>query len=95
MGRSVEIGSGEEGWSGLLEVVVRVRRLYVGGRRAVSWVVKVEMEVEAGVGRERVVGRPRPEKEVRRMLIVGESIIVDVSRSVRGISKSELRWRRE
>lgn len=69
-GRRVEMGSEDEGRRGLLEVVVRVRRLIVGGKRAVSWVVKVEMGVEAGVGRERVGGRPRPEKEVRRMLIV-------------------------
>jgi len=69
-GRRVEMGSEDEGRRGLLEVVVRVRRLIVGGKRAVSWVVKVEMGVEAGVGRERGGGRPRPEKEVRRMLIV-------------------------
>lgn len=68
------MGWGDEGWRGRLEVVVRVRRLVVG-RRARSWVVKVEMGVEARVGRERVGGRPRPEKEVRRMLIIGESIV--------------------
>jgi len=76
LGRRVEMGWEDEGRRGVLEVVVRVRRLCIGGRRAVSWVVKVEMGVEAGVGRERVGGRPRPEKEVRRMLIVGDSILM-------------------
>lgn len=64
------MGAEDEGESCLLEVVLMMRRLFIGGRRAVSWVVKVEMGVEAGMGRERVGGRPRPEKEIMRMLIV-------------------------
>ena len=73
--RREEIGADEEDWSSVFDVVVRMRRLWIEGRRLVSWLVKSEMGVEASVGRDRVGGTPRPENELRRMLMVREAMI--------------------
>lgn len=68
--RREDRGAEECGRSSLLEFVVRIRRLFTRGRRSWSRSVKSETVDVAGTGRERVEGRPRPGKEVRRMLIV-------------------------
>ena len=68
--RRVEIGRDELDDSSRLDVVVRIRRVLREGRRAARRVVRSEIGVEAGTGRERVLGRLRPGKEVRKTLMV-------------------------
>lgn len=63
----------EDGERALFEEVVRMRRWLSKrgeGRREERRALKSAMVDVEGMGRQRVVGRPRPGKEVRRMLIV-------------------------
>jgi len=73
-GRRVEIGRAELGDNSRLEVVVRMRRVLSEGMRAARRVMRSDIGVEEGMGKERVVGRLRPGKEVRKTLIVLSSI---------------------
>lgn len=59
----------------LFEIVVRIRRLLCAGMRSESCSRSAEIVVVAGKGRERVDGRLRPGKEVRRTLTVGEAMM--------------------
>ena len=60
----------------LFEMVVRIRRLLCAGMRSESCSWSSQTVVAAGNGRERVDGRLRPGKEVRRTLTVGEDMMV-------------------
>lgn len=54
----------------LFEVVVRISRLLATcGIRSDNVLVRLLMLLDAFIGTESVEGRPRPGKEVRRMLI--------------------------
>lgn len=54
----------------LLEFVVRMKRLLVGGNRSEIRVVRSEIGNDGDMGSERVEGRLRPGKEVKRTLII-------------------------
>jgi len=68
--RRVEMGRDELNDNSWLEVVVRISRVLSEGRRAARRVVRSEIGVEAGIGTERVLGRLRPGKEVRKTLMI-------------------------
>lgn len=68
--RSEESRVEESGCRSLLELVVRISRLSTSGMRLVRAAVKSATVEVAGRGSERVGGRPRPGKEVRRTLMV-------------------------
>ena len=70
MDSSSEIGEDDVRESCLLEIVVRMRRLLCAGRRSWMRSWSCDMGVSAGRGRERVVGRFSPGKDVKRTLIV-------------------------
>ncbi len=72
---SEETGAVEDRETSLFEVVVSTRRLSRLGRRSVSCGVRSAMGAEAATGRDRVDGKPRPGKEVRRTLTVREGIV--------------------
>lgn len=72
--RRVEMGRAELGDNSRLEVVVRMRRVLSEGRRAARRFIRSDIGVEEGMGKERVVGRLRPGKEVRKTLMVLSSI---------------------
>ena len=59
----------------MFDEVVRSRRVLMSGSRdwRVEW--KVEIDVSDGRGNESVEGRPKPGKEVRRMLTVCVDIV--------------------
>lgn len=69
------MGADEVRGSCLFEIVVRIRRLLCAGIR--SWIRswRSEMLVAAGKGKERVAGRLRPGKEVKKTLTVDEPIV--------------------
>ena len=59
----------------LLETVVRIRRLLCAGMRSWRCSCSSVIEVVASRGRERVDGRLRPGKDVKRTLTVGEAMV--------------------
>lgn len=61
----------------LLEVVVRMIRGFICGRRSDSCCLRSVMGVEASTGSDRVEGNPRPGKEVKKTLTVLELIFMD------------------
>ena len=74
--RSEETGANDDWEISLFDVVVNNRRLSRRGRRLVSCAVRSAMDVEAATGRDRVAGKPRPEKDVRRTLIFRLDIVL-------------------
>ena len=76
----------------MFEEVVRRRRVLRFGSREVSVEWRVEMGVSAGRGRDRVGGRFRPGKEVRRMLTVCVDIFAIDSLSLVVIIGDECKW---
>lgn len=74
--RSVEIGCAESGESCLFKTVVISSRGSAAGRRERMVAYRVEIGAVAGVGSERVRGKPRPAKVAIRMLTVGVGSIV-------------------
>lgn len=59
----------------LLEFVVRMKRLVVKGKRSESRDVRSEIGDDDEIGSERVEGRLRPGKDVRRTLIILGAIV--------------------
>ena len=68
--RRVEMGSDEDEVTSLFEFVVRMKRLLMRGNRSESRDVRSEIGDAEEMGSERVEGRSRPGKAVRRTLIV-------------------------
>ena len=64
-----DTGSPEEHTS-LFEVVVRMIRVFVCGRRKKTWFLRSVAVVEPSMGIDRVDGRPRPGKEVSKTLMI-------------------------
>lgn len=69
-----DTGAGE-GTTTSLEVVVRMSRDFICGRRSNSCCLRSVIGVEACTGSDRVEGSPRPGKEVRKTLTVFGSIL--------------------
>lgn len=67
---SDDTGADEDDGSSLFEFVVMMKRLLICGRRSLSWEVRSDMEVDGDTGRDRVEGRLRPGKDVKRTLIM-------------------------
>jgi hypothetical protein len=59
----------------LFDMVVRINRLLCAGMRSCSRSWSSEILVAAGNGSERVDGRLRPGKDVRRTFTVGEAMV--------------------
>lgn len=74
-GNSDDTGADEEDGSSLFELVVIMKRLFVFGRRSTSCEVRSDIGVDANTGRDRVDGRLRPGKEVKRTLIILGAIL--------------------
>ena len=68
-----DTGAAEEKTS-LFEVVVKIRREVRCGKRSSSCCLKCVIDAELAIGRDSVNGRPRPGKEVNKMLIVWGAI---------------------
>jgi hypothetical protein len=77
--RRVVIGSDEDGDSNRFEVVVRSRRVLMSGMRSLIHDTTSEMDEVVWTLRERVLGTPRPGKDVRRMLTVVASMMARIS----------------
>ena len=71
----VDIGADEDEGISLFDVVVRMSRLLIRGRRSDIWVVSSEICVDADTGRERVDGKSSPGKEVRKTLMTLGAIV--------------------
>jgi hypothetical protein len=73
--RRVVIGSDEADDSNRFEVVVSNRRVLMSGIRSLMHDTTSEMDEAVGTLRERVLGTPRPGKDVRSMLTVLASMV--------------------
>jgi hypothetical protein len=73
--RMVVIGSDDVDDNSRFEVVVSSRRVLTSGIRSLMHDTTSEMDEVIGTLRERVLGTPRPGKDVRRMLTVLASMV--------------------
>ena len=71
----MEREDGEVGESILFEDVVMMRRVWNIGRCDSRRAMKLHTDVDELMGSDKVGGRPRPEKEVRRTLMVVSAIL--------------------
>lgn len=76
--RRSEICDSDVAASCLFEIVVRIRRLLCAGSRSWMRLLSCDMVVSAGKGRERVDGRLRPGKDVKKTLSVDEEAMACV-----------------
>lgn len=68
-------GASEEEIS-LFEVVVRTSGESMCGSRSESCCLKIAIEVELSIGRDKVDGKPRPGNEVSKMLTIRGAILI-------------------
>lgn len=71
----MDTGASEEKIS-LFEEVVRMSRESMCGSRSESCCHNSVIEVELSIGRDKVDGKPRPGKEVKKTLIIREAISI-------------------